>query len=144
MHWTFNNESETIFTNSLMHNSYRNRVRTEMTVMKYLIWAQRRRAARTCRGGERWRPGWWLLCESAGWVWWERMHSRCCTGRPCASGSHRADLEEHSNTHTHWLMSVIKDRGNQAGRKSKYRIVLFSNHTYKGLPFQVILGLYYN
>lgn len=63
----------------------------------YLIWARRRRAARTCRGWEPPSPGWWPLCGCAGWVWWGRTRSTCCIGRPCVWGSHRADLREEKN-----------------------------------------------
>lgn len=40
------------------------------------------------------------------------MHSRCCIGQPCASGSHRADLEGHKKTHIHRLISTysMKER----------------------------------
>ena len=97
MRWTCEGRIQSTFC-SLMaidlgfSDSYRCCGRTEQW-RSYLIWAWRRRAARTCRGREpRW-PGWWPPCGCAGWVWWERMHSRCCIGRPCAWGSRRVDLE---------------------------------------------------
>lgn len=75
--------------------------RIEEEAIRYLIWASRRTTARTCRGWEpRW-PGWWLLCGFAGWVWWGRMHSRCCICQPRASGSRRADLQEKETKHAH-------------------------------------------
>lgn len=67
------------------NNLYRN-CGTEGGARTYLIWARRRRAARTCRGWEPRAPGWWPHCGCAGWAWWGRRHSTCCIGRPGVSG----------------------------------------------------------
>ena len=107
MRWTCEGRIQSTFC-SLMaidlgfSDSYRCCGRTEQW-RSYLIWAWRRRAARTCRGREpRW-PGWWPPCGCAGWVWWERMHSRCCIGRPCAWGLRRVDLEGWKKTRKNLL-----------------------------------------
>lgn len=117
MHWTCEGREQSAFCSLMAINlgfgdSYKCCSRIEKWKW-YLIWAWRRRAARTCRGREpRW-PGWWPPCGCAGWVWWERMHSRCCIGRPCAWGSHRADLEGWKKTHEHllhWSVLAVSKR----------------------------------
>ena len=112
MHWTCDSAENQVKSNKKDINkafdSYGNFKNKDIAEAKYLIWAQRRRAARTCRGWEpRW-PGWWLLCGFAGWVWWGCMHNRCCICQPCASGSHRADLDRHSKTKIHWMISSCR------------------------------------
>lgn len=96
--------------------------------MKYLIWAQRRRAARTCRGSEpRW-PGWRLLGGSSGSVWWERMRSRCCSDQPYASRSRKADLR--NKNHTCWSAPEVKP-GDRTIRNLFYSASLYRKALFK-------------